>query len=435
MAITEVGLSNFKSYYNTSISISRFNVVVGANASGKSNFIQFFKFMRDICQFGIDDAVSMQGGAEYIFNVHHREEDSLSCRIIDDAKHEFAGTSDDEVGIEIFNTIYEMKMNMSEKKTYIYSVNDKLTYKCNYFVYKKIGKGKFEKSQKLGSGAIIISNSNGKVSYKIRKPKGLDEKKLMADVIQIFLLNMFIRDERVPISRRQTLLEADLPEFLHFVYDFQKRLQGISVFDIDPKLIKKAQPITGRHDLEPDGSNLAAVIRRIGKNSITRRQLENIVGDLLPFVDSISVQKLADNMIIRVKERFKSDNVFPAFLLSDGTINLTALSILLFFESKPLKVIEEPERNIHPHLISKVMNLMRDASTESQIITTTHNPEMVRYSNIEELILVSRDSLGDSVLSKPAEKEEIKHFLKNNLGIEELYIQNILEKYADKVYG
>ncbi len=78
---------------------------------------------------------------------------------------------------------------------------------------------------------------------------------------------------------------------------------------------------------------------------------------------------------------------------------------------------------------------MRDASTESQIITTTHNPEIVRYSNIDELILVFRDSIGDSVLSKPAEKEEIKHFLKNNLGIEELYIQNILEKYANKIYG
>jgi predicted ATPase len=432
MAITEIGLSNFKSYHKSSVSLGKFNVVVGANASGKSNLIQFFKFLKDINDFGIDDAISMQGGAEYIFNANHQDEDCLSCRLVDNKKHEFAGSSDNGLGLEIFNTVYEITIRMSEHKTYVLSVEEKFTYECDFFSYKKAGRGKTEKSSKLGSGEIVILNNNGKVTYKIKLPEAVNEEKLTEALFPIFFLNRFL-EKRFHVGRRQTLLEADLPEFLYFVHDWGKRLREISIFDIDPKLTKKAQPITGRHELEPDGSNLAAVIRRIGRNATTRKQLENIIGDLLPFVEGLSVKKLADNLFVSVREKFASENLFPAFLLSDGTINLTALSILLFFENKPLKIIEEPERNIHPHLISKVMNLMRDASTESQIITTTHNPEIVRYSSIDDLILVTRNSFGDSVLSKPAEKEEVRHFLKNNLGIEELYIQNILERYANKV--
>jgi predicted ATPase len=434
MAITLISVSNFKSYHKSSVSLGKFNVVVGANASGKSNFIQIFKFLKDISNFGIDDAISMQGGAEYIFNVKHQDEDCLSCRLVDNEKHEFAGSSDNDIGLEIFNTIYEITIKMSERKTYVDSIEEKVTYECDFFSYRKAEKRKFEKSLKLGSGEIVLINKKGKVTYKLKLPKEVDEEKLKSDVFPILFLNSYF-EKGFHVGRRRTLLEADLPELVFFGHDWVKRLQSVSIFDIDPKLTKKAQPITGHHDLESDGSNLGAVLRRIGRNTTTRKQLENIVGDLLPFVEGLSVQKLADNLIVRVREKFESDNLFPAFLLSDGTINLTALSILLFFENKPLKIIEEPDRNIHPHLISKVMNLMRDASNESQIVITTHNPEIVRYSNIDDLILVTRDRYGDSMLSKPAEKEEIRHFLKNNLGIEELYIQNILERYADKVSG
>ena len=431
MAITEIGLSNFKSYHKSFLSLGHLNVIVGANASGKSNLIQFFKFLKDINEFGIDDAISMQGGPEYIFNANHQKEDYLTCKLVDNEKHEFAGTSDDELGLEIFNTTYDIKIRMSKHKTYVFSVEDKFTYECDYFSYKKTGKGRYEKGLKLGSGPIVISNNNGKVNVEIKSPPSIDKEKLKSDVFPIYFLDSYL-EKRFHVGRRRTLLEADLPQFVYFGHDWRKRIREISIFDIDPKLTKKAQPITGRHDLESDGSNLAAVIRRIGRNTTTKKQLENIVGDVLPFVDGFSVQKLADNLIIRVKEIFASDNLFPAFLLSDGTLNLTALTILLFFENKPLKIIEEPERNIHPHLISKVMSLMKDASIESQIIITTHNPEIVRYSGIDDLVLVTRDNFGDSVLSKPAEKEDIRHFLKNDLGIEELYVQNILERYANE---
>jgi hypothetical protein len=45
---------------------------------------------------------------------------------------------------------------------------------------------------------------------------------------------------------------------------------------------------------------------------------------------------------------------------------------------------------------------------------------------LENLLLVSRDLDGFSVLSRPADKEEVRLFLENEIGIEELYVQNLL---------
>ena len=69
MAIKKIKISNFKSFQNLEVEIGKFNLLIGANASGKSNFIQVFKFLRDIIQHGLDNAISLQGGVEYFRNV------------------------------------------------------------------------------------------------------------------------------------------------------------------------------------------------------------------------------------------------------------------------------------------------------------------------------------------------------------------------------
>jgi predicted ATP-dependent endonuclease of OLD family len=69
---------------------------------------------------------------------------------------------------------------------------------------------------------------------------------------------------------------------------------------------------------------------------------------------------------------------------------------------------------------------MKEASQKKQIIVTTHNPEIVKYADLESILLISRNKEGFSTISRPSEKEEIKTFLKNEIGLEELYVQNLL---------
>jgi AAA15 family ATPase/GTPase len=62
MRITELSVSNFRSFERLDLELNTFNVLIGANASGKSNFVEIFKFLRDIAKHGLQNAVSMQGG-------------------------------------------------------------------------------------------------------------------------------------------------------------------------------------------------------------------------------------------------------------------------------------------------------------------------------------------------------------------------------------
>jgi hypothetical protein len=59
-------------------------------------------------------------------------------------------------------------------------------------------------------------------------------------------------------------------------------------------------------------------------------------------------------------------------------------------------------------------------------MVTTHSTEVVKYAVLDDILLISRDSEGFSVLSRPSDKEEVRTFLANEIGIEELYVQNLL---------
>ncbi len=71
------------------------------------------------------------------------------------------------------------------------------------------------------------------------------------------------------------------------------------------------------------------------------------------------VEKFADkSLIFKLREIYSENQYLPAPFLSDGTICITALIIAVYFDRKPLLMIEEPERNIHPYLISRLVNMM-----------------------------------------------------------------------------
>ncbi len=48
MAIKRIRVRNFKSFKDLEVELGKFNLLIGANASGKSNFIRIFEFLRDI---------------------------------------------------------------------------------------------------------------------------------------------------------------------------------------------------------------------------------------------------------------------------------------------------------------------------------------------------------------------------------------------------
>ena len=67
--ITTLSVDNFKTFRNLTVDLRPFNLVIGANASGKSNFVSIFRFLSNALQSGLDNAVSMEGGAKHLRNL------------------------------------------------------------------------------------------------------------------------------------------------------------------------------------------------------------------------------------------------------------------------------------------------------------------------------------------------------------------------------
>jgi predicted ATPase len=72
------------------------------------------------------------------------------------------------------------------------------------------------------------------------------------------------------------------------------------------------------------------------------------------------------------------------------------------------------------------MRMMKEASEKKQVMITTHSTEVVKHAAVDDLLLISRDSEGYSIISRPGDKEEVRTFLANEIGIEDLYVQNLL---------
>lgn len=415
MGIQRIKVTNFKSFKELEVVLGEFNVLIGANASGKSNFVQIFKFMKDIASHGLDNAVSMQGGVEYLRNINVGAAENFSLKVVSDSDFRFVlkRTKNDFIGIKTYETTYEFALKFKKRGLGFEIVKDNLTRQCN-FVRLEERKKKLEEKEKLGEGDVTVSRANGKVKIGLHKPEEVLIKE--EDIYPPFL-----REEKIP----PTTLLIQTPFF--FISPLEGLFGNISVYDFDPKLPKKATPITGKAELEEDGSNLSIILKKITENQEKRRKLFNLVNDLLPFIGNLDVENFADkSLLFKIQEIYFENQYLPASLISDGTINITALIVALYFEKKQLTIIEEPERNIHPYLISKVVDMMKDASQKKQIIATTHNPEIVKYAGLDNLLLVSRDEEGFSRVSRPADTEEVKTFLENEIGIDELYVQNLL---------
>lgn len=423
MFISRLEVSNFKSFDSIEVELGRFHVLVGANASGKSNFVDSLKFLRDIGQGGLGNAMSMQGGAEYLRNIAIGTSRELSIRLTIecDPIREFvllataAGESESLLAFMPRRVDYGFGLEFySRRRGHKRVTFEEFLADCDIMEFKKGG-------DKIGEATLALSRDAAGVRPSIQT-EGVD---------------LSLEDLMPPMSwswgesglgRKDLFVEnpGGFPGASNLVTTL---LRNIAIYDFDPRLPKRAVSVTGKTDLEPDGSNLAIVLRDLLDDKKSRQAIYRLIRDVLPFVEDMKVEKLADKSLFATLREVYSQKAFlPAFLVSDGTINLTALIVALYFDDKPIVVIEEPERNIHPHLISKVMEMMRDASENlgKQIMVTTHNPEVVRHAGLDNLLLVRRDDQGFSTIRRASQSDEVRHFLEHDMGIEELFVENLL---------
>lgn len=392
--IKKVRAINFKSFESLDIDLSDLNVIIGQNSAGKSNFVSIFQFIRDIATVGLSNAISLQGGLEYLLNYRNSAEGHLDVEIQLDIKHYISLNGPQTVRLSDFS--YKLQLYPFKRKKGIQKYIEEVSLRTSR-----------TKGDTNETGTIKFFLQNGKISSE-------GEEKIIKQIMPFptsFSKDMGSLMQIPPLSF-----------FLGFGMDHL-----IQVYDFDPKLSKKAIPITGKAELEPDGSNTALVLKKMLAHPDERKKFIHYLKVCLPFVKDVSIENQVDKSVIfKMLETYNSKTYIPAPIISDGTIEIVSIIYSLFFERKELIVIEEPERNIHPRLISSLMSLVKEASQKKQIIITTHSPEMIKYVDLENLYVIDRDQYGASKISRASNNDEIKAFLKEKIGIDELFVDGIL---------
>ena len=156
-----------------------------------------------------------------------------------------------------------------------------------------------------------------------------------------------------------------------------RSLASISAYDFDPRKAQLAVPPSGSRELDEDAENLSVILREILRSPESKKRLINLVSVLLPFVHDLDVEEFGfGQLMTTLTERFSDKgHRLPAFFASDGTIACLALVVALYFQENAVAIFEEPDRHIHPHLASRVMQMMNEVTDDTQVIVTTHNPE------------------------------------------------------------
>ncbi len=398
------------------ISLDLFNVIIGSNAAGKSNFIAVLQFFKDIAETGLADAVSLRGGGSLLRNLALTSPVTLSldCELdLGDYRVTMSFCESREVTLEITvqTCIYHLDMILADDTFHI--AKESFTGPCD-FLSCETGK----QTCMLGKGTITLERGEDGTPHPSVTPDEIAER--------IDFGTRVIR----PLRSDESVLERPVffPPLSPLTFQVADLFRSIAIFDLDPALAKRAAVITGKSSLSSDGSNLSLALRRVMEVPDQKRKMILLLADVLPFVEEVQVEKMGDRTLIAsVVETYTRTKALPAPLLSDGTIQVIALIIALYFEDRSPLVFEEPGRNVHPALISQVIDMMKDVATRQhrQIIITTHNPEIVKYAGAEHVILLQRNAQGNSILSRPQDHEEIRTFLET-MGIEELYVQNLL---------
>ena len=88
MYIKNIKIKNFKSIEETKIDFSPLTMFVGGNASGKSNIINAFRFIQNIITYGIDNAIALQGGIQYIANANLPKGEKIEISFTIDVSNE-----------------------------------------------------------------------------------------------------------------------------------------------------------------------------------------------------------------------------------------------------------------------------------------------------------------------------------------------------------
>lgn len=352
-AISKIKLSGFKSIKSTEIDFNNLNVFIGANGSGKSNFISFFQMLQFFLNNheGLPEYVGRNGGAHALLYFGTSVTNSIEAQL--------------EFNTDSGKNIYCVELGTQ--------IGDKLFFKDERVSFSSRQFSKPNSPIPLGSG--------GESSRLLQVDDGDQYSKRQLNTIRS------IRN----IMRKWCF------------YQFHDTTKNA--------FIRGSANKNDSAYLRSDAGNLAAFLfmlqEKFPKCFLT---ITNTIKQIAPYIDQIRVDEEYASSRVRIKwsEKPYNDYFFDVSQMSDGTLRAFALVTLLLLPYKPPVIcIDEPELGLHPEAILIIGDLIKIASEESQIILSTQSPALIDCFEPEDIIVADRSDNTTHFNRLDAEKYKI----------------------------
>jgi predicted ATPase len=176
-------------------------------------------------------------------------------------------------------------------------------------------------------------------------------------------------------------------------------LEGIQMVVLDNQWLRASSPPgQGKVNLF-DGLQLARRISRLNDSSPEdfHAWIKHI-RTALPDIETIKTIFRPEDKHRYLIVRYNNGIEVPAWMLSDGTLRLLALTLLAYGpEAQGLYLIEEPEVGVHPSAFETIVQSLSSVYN-GQVIITTHAPLLVGLSKPEDLLCFSKTEDGTKVI-------------------------------------
>lgn len=345
MSFQHLRLSNWRNFREVDVPLERRVFLIGPNASGKSNLLDAFRFLRDIAdpEGGFQRAVRDRGGVSQIRCLHARRHPSVGI----------------EVEVRLGQTVWSYQLEFSQDNQRRPVLREERVARDGELLLTRPDRDDEADASRLSQTHLEQVNANARFR---------ELADFLARVRYLHVVPQLIRED---VPRQAS--RVDDP----YGGDFLEKIASA------PKRTMEAR------------------LRRINKAlQVAVPQLE----DLTLERDARGVPHLKGRYVHwRPNAGWQTEEHF-----SDGTLRLLGLLWAILDGDAPL-LLEEPELSLHAGVVRFIPSMIARAGTTSnrQVLISTHSPELLGDEGIaaEEVLLVEPSQEGSRVRVAAAEPE------------------------------
>ncbi|GAB1538109.1 hypothetical protein NUACC21_07670 [Scytonema sp. NUACC21] len=240
-------------------------------------------------------------------------------------------------------------------------------------------------------------------------------------------------------------------EYPH-LYAIREEMRSWHFLQLDPTSLRRPSPTTAALDLQPDGANLATVLARIQAETATESQPKGAIADiaaaltsLIPGVVDLDIFLDKKNKEYQIEIDYRDGIPFSSRVVSDGTLRVLALLVLLYDpKHHGLVCFEEPENGVHPFRLKTLMEKLRCCVTDitseevdeteplSQMLLNSHSPVVLSCLEDGEAMFADLVSVVNPEVSMVNRKTRIRPVVRR-VGESDYVSRFEIERYLQSV--